>query len=135
MLKFYAYALSPVSEPGSGADLGENQQEYHQLILERVNALLPRMLFAHIDEKDERVTLVHKPGLIMWLTDTVTAQGIMKNFAHPAIKETIIEFYYKGKRSLAAYFPEEFKAAVPIHIVALVVTAVSKPTVSWGVPV
>ena len=41
---------------------------------------------------------------------------------HSAIGELCVQFYYSGPKSLASYFPADFRHAVPEHAVALVIT-------------
>ena len=51
-------------------------------------------------------------------------KGRTNNLAHPSIRKTCLEFFYKGNKSLAAQFPADFRDAIPDNVIALVITVV-----------
>jgi len=51
----------------------------------------------------------------------------MRNFAHPAIKALVLEFFYNSRTrsdALATLFKDDFQEAVPEEVMALAATAV-----------
>ncbi|KJA12861.1 hypothetical protein HYPSUDRAFT_60196 [Hypholoma sublateritium FD-334 SS-4] len=61
----------------------------------------------------------------------VDDSGQTNNFAHPAIPQIIISFFYTGNKCLAALFPDDFRHAVPVHAIALVVTTIQNCLDEW----
>ena len=47
-------------------------------------------------------------------------QGKMRNHAHPALKEVVIQFFYTGNYRIADKRPEQFHHSVPLPCLALV---------------
>lgn len=52
-------------------------------------------------------------------------KGKTRNFAHSALKEAIIEFFYTGSHRIAHKRPDLFRRSVPVPCLALVAAAVS----------
>ena len=48
------------------------------------------------------------------------------NYAHPGLKRIILEFFYLDPEALSVNFPDDFKKEVPIQVIALVATTVSR---------
>ena len=44
----------------------------------------------------------------------------MRNYAHPALREAIIQFFYTGTYRIADKRPEEFRRSVTVPCLALV---------------
>ncbi|KJA23490.1 hypothetical protein HYPSUDRAFT_201226 [Hypholoma sublateritium FD-334 SS-4] len=57
--------------------------------------------------------------------------GRTNNFGHPAIPQIIMEFFYTGDKCLATLYPDDFRQAVPVHAVALVVTTIANCLDEW----
>ena len=51
-------------------------------------------------------------------------QGKTKNFAHSALKDAIIEFFYTGTYCIADKHPDLFRELIPLPCLALVASAV-----------
>ena len=51
-------------------------------------------------------------------------QGKMRNYAHPALKEAVIQFFYTGNYRIVDKQPEQFCCSVPLPCLALVGTVV-----------
>ncbi|KAG1899634.1 uncharacterized protein F5891DRAFT_1189443 [Suillus fuscotomentosus] len=53
----------------------------------------------------------------------VDEQGRTRNFAHPALRETVISFFYTGPYQIARRMPEIFRMELPLSCLALVAAA------------
>ncbi|KAG1852364.1 hypothetical protein C8R48DRAFT_777531 [Suillus tomentosus] len=53
----------------------------------------------------------------------VDEQGRTRNFAHPALRETVISFFYTGPYRIARRMPEIFRMELPLSCLALVAAA------------
>jgi len=47
-------------------------------------------------------------------------QGKMRNYAHPALKEVVIQFFYTGNYRIVDKRPEQFRCSVLLPCLALV---------------
>lgn len=54
----------------------------------------------------------------------ITGKGKTRNFAHPALKEAVLEFFYTGSHRIANKRPDLFRQSVPVPCLALVAAAV-----------
>ncbi|KIN99145.1 hypothetical protein M404DRAFT_155717, partial [Pisolithus tinctorius Marx 270] len=59
----------------------------------------------------------------LFLRDGFDENGKTRNFAHPALKEAVIQFYYTGTYQIADKRPESFNNSVPLSCLALVAAA------------
>ncbi|KAI6142015.1 hypothetical protein BKA82DRAFT_4361475 [Pisolithus tinctorius] len=59
----------------------------------------------------------------LFLRDGFDENGKTRNFAHPALKEAVIQFYYTGTYRIADKRPESFNNSVPLSCLALVAAA------------
>lgn len=56
---------------------------------------------------------------------TEDCQGKTRNFAHPALREVAIAFFYTGPYRIAQRMPEIFRTELPLSCLALVAAVVS----------
>ncbi|KAI5980455.1 hypothetical protein F5J12DRAFT_789238 [Pisolithus orientalis] len=56
----------------------------------------------------------------LFLQDGFNKNGKTRNFAHPALKEAVIQFYYTGTYQIVDKHPESFNNSVPLSCLALV---------------
>jgi len=59
-----------------------------------------------------------------WNVMDMTVQGKTKVFAHPALKGTILEFFYTGTYYIVDKHPDLFYDLVPVPCLALMALAV-----------
>lgn len=52
-------------------------------------------------------------------------QGRTRNFAHPALREAVISFFYTGPYQITRRMPEIFRMELPLSCLALVAAAVT----------
>ncbi|KJA21262.1 hypothetical protein HYPSUDRAFT_203038 [Hypholoma sublateritium FD-334 SS-4] len=87
-----------------------NSDQVPELVKREVNRILHRAAFAVHPKKD--------------------GNGKTQNVAHPAIKDLIETFFYKGKGSLASSYPADFREKVPENAILLAITCYSTP-ITW----
>ncbi|KAG9311837.1 hypothetical protein JVU11DRAFT_8086 [Chiua virens] len=61
----------------------------------------------------------------LFLRDGVDELGKTNNFAHPALKELVIKFFYMGSYQIADKCPNQFHKSVPLISVVLAGTALN----------
>ncbi|KAI5981390.1 hypothetical protein F5J12DRAFT_900839 [Pisolithus orientalis] len=67
------------------------------------------------------VTLATTPSVFNLICPSdVAPQGKTRNFAHPALKEAVIQFYYTRTYQIVDKHPESFNNSVPLSCLALV---------------
>ena len=81
-------------------------------------ALLQQSLFLR-DGMDENVRTCLK--FIPFVSKT---QGKTRNFAHPALKATIVKFFYTGSYRIVHCRPDIFRSCIPNTCLAVICTAV-----------
>ncbi|KAI6015337.1 hypothetical protein F5J12DRAFT_970389 [Pisolithus orientalis] len=57
---------------------------------------------------------------LLFLQDGFDENGKTRNFAHPTLKEAVIQFYYTGTYQIMDKHPESFNNSVPLSCLALI---------------